>query len=53
MNDTKNPSRKEIDLDKEVEFTWPEGINKAAAVLDFVPDDEKLAFIKALSRTLQ
>jgi hypothetical protein len=54
MNDTNRAGSKDIDLDKEVAFTWPEGLREAAAILDFLSDDEeKLAFLKALSRTLQ
>jgi hypothetical protein len=54
MSGIKLPDGKKIDLDKEVSFTWPEGIAEAAAILDFLPDDEaRLEFVKTLSRTLQ
>jgi hypothetical protein len=29
-----------LDLDKPVDFTYPEGFEEAAAALDFLPDDE-------------
>jgi len=54
MNEKKLPDAKGLDLDQEVSFTYPEGFQKAAALLDFLEDDEeKIEFIKALSRTLQ
>ena len=54
MSKQKLPDGKSLDLDKEVSFTYPDGLLEAAALLDFLQDDEeKLRFIKALSRTLQ
>ena len=54
MSKVNLPDPQNIDLDKAVDFTYPEGIEEAAAILDFLgDDDEKLAFVKALSRTLQ
>ena len=52
MSDIKLPDIMNIDLDKQVSFTYPEGLYEAAAVLDFLPDDKtKLDFVKNLSRT--
>ncbi|MDR2956848.1 MAG: hypothetical protein LBU61_01520 [Coriobacteriales bacterium] len=28
-----------VDLDKEVDFAYPEGLTEAAKALDFLPDD--------------
>jgi hypothetical protein len=54
MSEIKLPDAKNIDLDKEVSFTYPDGIYEAAAILDFLSDDNaKLEFVKNLSRTLQ
>jgi hypothetical protein len=54
MSESKLPDIKSIDLDKEVSFTYPDGLYEAAAALDFLSDDEeKRKFVKALSRTLQ
>ena len=54
MSDIKLPDVNSIDLDKEVSFTYPDGLLEAAALLDFLADDEeKVKFVKALSRTLQ
>jgi len=54
MSDSKLPDSTNIDLDKEVSFTYPEGFREAAAILDFLADDEeKVRFLKTLSRTLQ
>ena len=54
MSEKKLPDVNSIDLDKEVSFTYPDGLLEAAAVLDFLADDEeKVKFVKALSRTLQ
>ena len=53
-SERKLPDAKSIDLEKEVSFTYPDGLYEAAAVLDFLKDDEaKLRFIKLASRTLQ
>lgn len=39
-----------IDLDKEVDFSYPEGFREAAAALDFLPDEEsRLAMVAAVS----
>ena len=54
MSDIKLPDSKNIDLNKAVSFTYPDGLYEAAAILDFLPGDkEKLEFMKALSRRLQ
>ena len=54
MNDQSKPEPGVVDPDKEVSFTYPDGMIEAAAMLDFLADEEeKLAFLKALSRTLQ
>ena len=54
MSDASLREPKAPDLDKEVDFTYPDGIREAASILDFLEnDEEKLAFLKALSRTLQ
>ena len=51
MSDIKLPDIKDIDLDKPVSFTYPEGLLEAAAVLDFLPDDQaKIDYVKNLSR---
>ena len=54
MSDVKLPDMNSIDLDKEVSFTYPEGQLEAAAILDFLPDDEaKIQFVRAMSRQIQ
>ena len=37
----------EIDLSKEVDFSYPEGFMEAAQILDFLPDDEARAGLMA------
>jgi hypothetical protein len=54
MTDDKRPGITDADLDKEVSFTYPDGIKEAAAVLDFIDNEaDRISFLKALSRTLQ
>lgn len=52
MTDIKLPDIKDIDLNKEVSFTYPEGFFEAAAVLDFLPNDAtKIQMLTGLCMT--
>ena len=54
MSDIKLPDIAGINLDKEVSFTYPDGLYEAAALLDFLPNDEaKVLFLIDLARQLQ
>ncbi len=35
----------QIDLTKEVDFSYPEGFQEAAQVLDFLPEEEREGFL--------
>ena len=54
MSDERRTAPDAPDMDKAVDFSYPEGMKEVAAMLDFLEsDEERLAFVKALSRTLQ
>jgi hypothetical protein len=38
-----------IDLDKEVDFSYPEGFMEAASVLDFLPEEARAGMVAAVS----
>ena len=53
MSDPKLTDVSDIDLNKEVSFTYPDGFLEAAAILDFLPDDEaKINLIRRLSASI-
>ncbi len=35
----------QLDLTQEVDFTYPEGFQQAAAALDFLPEEERESFL--------